>query len=250
MREAWTDIFDNHGIKVVTETDKNKAAYVLNEDQLQAVLAAELRPSDERPTPPITMTVLFDPHRSVVTSGFYYSRRSKTAHRSPEPRMGKEFISSWLEVGDEVLIGNIGHQLFSFKITKVIRPNEAVKLKIARRVNRKTIIARAKKATGKPLKVKTERVEFVRNQFVIAAALLRAESHCEMPACTHALFFKDDGEVYLEVHHIDPLAEGGHDILLNVAALCPHCHRELHFGSRRKILRSKLKLHIAKIHIK
>ncbi|MCD9544043.1 hypothetical protein GLP24_04155 [Photobacterium carnosum] len=41
---------------------------------------------------------------------------------------------------------------------------------------------------------------------------------------------KSNGEPYLEVHHIKPLSQGGEDSLENVKAICPNCHREMHFG--------------------
>ncbi|MBC8673865.1 HNH endonuclease [Aeromonas hydrophila] len=39
-----------------------------------------------------------------------------------------------------------------------------------------------------------------------------------------------DGTPYLEVHHIQPLANGGEDTIQNTMALCPNCHRKRHFG--------------------
>ncbi|WP_342542729.1 HNH endonuclease signature motif containing protein [Paenisporosarcina sp. FSL H8-0542] len=35
---------------------------------------------------------------------------------------------------------------------------------------------------------------------------------------------------YLEVHHIKRLADNGEDSVENAIAVCPNCHRELHFG--------------------
>ncbi|MEQ1936169.1 MAG: HNH endonuclease [Fimbriimonadaceae bacterium] len=61
-----------------------------------------------------------------------------------------------------------------------------------------------------------------------------------MPACGSTLFKKDDGRNFLEVHHVVPLAEGGDDTMANAAALCPMCHRELHFGNLRLIKRLTL----------
>lgn len=50
---------------------------------------------------------------------------------------------------------------------------------------------------------------------------------------------------FLEVHHVVPLADGGVDELGNAAALCPMCHRELHFGRDRLKKRGKLAATIA-----
>ncbi|CAN0604767.1 unnamed protein product, partial [Ectocarpus sp. 12 AP-2014] len=45
---------------------------------------------------------------------------------------------------------------------------------------------------------------------------------------------RENGEPFLEVHHIIPLAESGHDAVENTMALCPNCHREAHFGNERQ----------------
>ncbi len=47
---------------------------------------------------------------------------------------------------------------------------------------------------------------------------------CEKPAP----FRTRDGEPYLETHHIDPLTDGGEDVIENTVALCPNCHRKMH----------------------
>jgi 5-methylcytosine-specific restriction protein A len=37
---------------------------------------------------------------------------------------------------------------------------------------------------------------------------------------------------YLEVHHIKRLADKGSDTTTNSIAVCPNCHRELHYGDK------------------
>jgi 5-methylcytosine-specific restriction endonuclease McrA len=44
---------------------------------------------------------------------------------------------------------------------------------------------------------------------------------------------KTDSSPYLEVHHIISLAKGRNDELLNVLALCPKSHREIHCGNNQ-----------------
>lgn len=59
--------------------------------------------------------------------------------------------------------------------------------------------------------------------------LLRAEGKCE--ACGKpAPFLRKDGTPYLEPHHINRLSDGGLDHPLYVGAICPDCHREIHYG--------------------
>ncbi|WP_081815788.1 HNH endonuclease signature motif containing protein [Phyllobacterium sp. UNC302MFCol5.2] len=79
---------------------------------------------------------------------------------------------------------------------------------------------------------KTENIttRFIRDPNVIAWVLVKAGGICE--ACgTPAPFVREDGEPYLEVHHVRPLAEGGPDGADNAVAACPTCHRRFHHGA-------------------
>lgn len=71
---------------------------------------------------------------------------------------------------------------------------------------------------------------FKRDAYVIAEVLLRANGICER--CGKEAPFKraSDGTPYLEVHHKKMLADGGEDTVENAIAVCPNCHRELHYG--------------------
>lgn len=48
-----------------------------------------------------------------------------------------------------------------------------------------------------------------------------------------APFKREDGMPYLEVHHVVTLAEGGKDTVSNTVAVCPDCHRALHYSKDR-----------------
>jgi 5-methylcytosine-specific restriction enzyme A len=68
---------------------------------------------------------------------------------------------------------------------------------------------------------------------------LRASGTCEN--CEKAAPFKDkNDQPFLEVHHINRLADDGPDIPVNVAAICPNCHREAHFGCDPSAFRERL----------
>ena len=71
---------------------------------------------------------------------------------------------------------------------------------------------------------------FKRSPYVVAEVLHRAAGVCG--SCLKAAPFtrKKDGAPYLEVHHRKQLAHGGEDTVANAIALCPNCHRELHYG--------------------
>lgn len=68
---------------------------------------------------------------------------------------------------------------------------------------------------------------FDSDQIVSEYAKRRADGICQL--CNLPAPFKNhNGDPFLEIHHIVPLAEGGQDIIENVAALCPNCHRKMH----------------------
>lgn len=69
-----------------------------------------------------------------------------------------------------------------------------------------------------------------RNPYVVAEVLEKANGVCERCASPAPFRKKKDGSPYLEVHHLVRLVDGGEDIVKNAIALCPNCHRELHFG--------------------
>lgn len=77
---------------------------------------------------------------------------------------------------------------------------------------------------------------YERNPYVVAEVLIRANGVCER--CNGAAPFirKKDDSPYLEVHHKTRLADGGEDTVENAVALCPNCHRDLHFGKHNKAL--------------
>lgn len=95
------------------------------------------------------------------------------------------------------------------------------------------------KGNTKPRKVSVTSEAYERDSAVVADVLDRANGICELCG-TKAPFVKKDGQPYLEVHHIIPLAEKGPDITDNAVALCPNCHREAHYGTERLQKRKEL----------
>lgn len=74
---------------------------------------------------------------------------------------------------------------------------------------------------------------FVRDPTVKAWVLENAQGVCE--GCeAHAPFSGTDGEPFLEVHHVRRLADKGADQITNAVALCPNCHRALHYAIDRQ----------------
>lgn len=79
----------------------------------------------------------------------------------------------------------------------------------------------------------------VRDPEIIAWILEKADGKCENCG-SPAPFKKNNGEYFLEVHHVRPLGEGGPDTIENTVACCPNCHRQLHYDPARDSLRLKL----------
>jgi hypothetical protein len=232
--------FDNVATKTVTFTDKDKGAYVPTTEQRAVLSAAGVEPGEggENATV-ITIEVVGDPEWADLETSYYGSMRHG-AGRRPEIRIGRDFIH-WAEIGDEIAIGNIGDHVYAWKASAAQSPIVDVASKIAATADAEDLLERARKAKGKPAKQSKTVSDFKRNVAVVAGALARADGSCEMPNCMVALFQKDDGTTFLEVHHIIPLAEDGNDELANAAAICPMCHRELHYGSERLEKREILK---------
>lgn len=72
----------------------------------------------------------------------------------------------------------------------------------------------------------TSRV-YERNPEIAAYAKRRANNNCDLCGKS-APFLDKNGHPYLESHHIEWLSKGGNDVIENVVALCPNCHRKMH----------------------
>lgn len=248
MSADWIWMFDAFGVKQVTRTDKSKAAYVLTQDQCHVLEGAGVLPAASKPAPGFLITVLFDDRRRHVEASYYHSER-EGAGRLPEPRMGHAIISSWLREGDYFCLSRIGSQLFAFKMDNAPVVTEVAAKVIVDSTNAQDVFRNAGRSIGHPSQRTIQTTAYVRNPWVVRAAVLRSGGRCEMPGCRNELFLRDDGSVYLEVHHVIPLGEGGGDHLGNVAALCPRCHRELHFGMSRYDLRQVLMSYVYSLSV-
>lgn len=241
----YRDLFDNYGVKSVSPNDLSKEAYVPDAGQNAALRAAGYIPSNGggAGSTLVSLKVLSDEGASIIGASYYLALR-KEEGRTPEARMGRDIIR-WMAVGDRVLIGNIGSDIFVGKIGHLSLTEIAYA--VAEDGAEADLRAKALRSKRRPTRTVRTVTEFRRNLYVVAAALKRADGRCEVPGCTHSLFQRDTGPYYLEVHHIVPLGEGGEDTLLNVAAICPACHREYHFGTDRSVRRDALLDHVKKL---
>ena len=90
--------------------------------------------------------------------------------------------------------------------------------------------ARAKAKPGESIQPKERRVlTRQRSEAVKVFVQRRANGLCE--ACKKEAPFKTkENRPYLEPHHILRIADGGPDNPHWVAALCPNCHKQVHYG--------------------
>src|SRR5690606_25299604 len=78
---------------------------------------------------------------------------------------------------------------------------------------------------------RTRRAVWHRTRRLIIAEYVHCPSRGKCEGCKQpAPFMRRNGKPYLEVHHVRPLADGGADHPLNVAAVCPNCHRRVTHG--------------------
>jgi 5-methylcytosine-specific restriction protein A len=70
-----------------------------------------------------------------------------------------------------------------------------------------------------------------RSAAVREAVLMRAGGMCEL--CNEPGFLSAASSIYLETHHVVPLANDGLDHPSNVVAICPQDHRRAHFAVER-----------------
>jgi len=89
---------------------------------------------------------------------------------------------------------------------------------------------RLSKASKFPEKVSVVSTSFRRNPDVVAEVLARANGHCEECKSSAPFLRATDNTPFLEIHHKVMLSAGGEDTVENAQAMCPNCHRRLHFG--------------------
>ncbi|SDQ62485.1 HNH endonuclease [Natronobacterium texcoconense] len=82
-------------------------------------------------------------------------------------------------------------------------------------------------------------MRYSRSEAVREYALRAAEGVCQ--GCGEpAPFTGRDGAPFLEVHHLHRRSDGGPDHPDNVVALCPNCHRRVHYGEDGKTFNREL----------
>lgn len=100
--------------------------------------------------------------------------------------------------------------------------------------------------SSSPSQVSSSSTVYVRDPAVKAWVLKQAAGICE--CCNQsAPFNSSDGMPYLEIHHVRRLADQGGDLVSNAVAVCPNCHRELHYGVQSKLMVERLYQSISRL---
>jgi 5-methylcytosine-specific restriction protein A len=92
----------------------------------------------------------------------------------------------------------------------------------------------------KPKKKKTQTTQYERCPKVVAAILSIANGKCENCKENAPFVSRKDNSPYLEVHHIKRLADNGSDTTTNAVAVCPNCHKALHYSNKSEELANNL----------
>ena len=87
---------------------------------------------------------------------------------------------------------------------------------------------------------------FARDPRLKAWLLVNSRGLCEF--CGSRAPFEEAPDMpYLEVHHVVPLVEQGWDAPENAVALCPNCHRAMHYAGDREERRRRLYRLVARL---
>ncbi len=105
---------------------------------------------------------------------------------------------------------------------------EKSRAKSSRKLTTEALHAYINKAPKKPGTVQTKSTSYYRNQYIVEYVRRRANGRCEL--CNQlGPFIIADNLPFLEVHHLIWLSDGGEDTIENTVALCPNCHRKMHY---------------------
>jgi 5-methylcytosine-specific restriction enzyme A len=157
--------------------------------------------------------------------------------------LGVFACSSWEYSQGEDLKGNERRAI----VFHLIRPEgsaptaDAADVGMPDQLRRRALEAGSQAVQKTPREAK--RLFYERSAAVREYVLRRAEGTCE--ACgTKAPFRMTDGTPYLEPHHTRRLSDGGPDHPRWVGAVCPNCHREIHYGANGDEKNRSLQRHL------
>lgn len=111
---------------------------------------------------------------------------------------------------------------------EIFKANEIHLQKVSKRLSDEEILLRAKNSHKLPGNRQVISHHYDRDPNVAEYAKRRAKGICQL--CKKpAPFIDKNGDHFLETHHIVWLSKGGDDTIENTVALCPNCHRKMHY---------------------
>lgn len=176
--------------------------------------------------------ILESEHRSKESSPPDYKYKLKLlCERITEPKsflFDKDFFTNELPVEIKSTAKKIETEENDDELHQInIELEQLVKSSLSSKKQRRK---RLEKASKKAIRKKVTTYVFIRNPDVIAETLDRANGVCEKCESKAPFIRAKDSTPYLEVHHEKMLSEGGDDHPTNTIALCPNCHRKMHYG--------------------
>lgn len=172
-----------------------------------------------------------------------HSRNGRALHlfRSLGKGKGQEYVGEFVYADHSIIDGPdrdnnirkvIVFDLVSVRTAEILESSDAMvaNIHVPKTLAEARILAiEASTAVGIKSGQSAVRNLYVRSRAVKDYVLMRADGICE--SCLKpAPFFRMNGSPYLEPHHTTRVSEGGADHPRFVGAICPSCHREIHYG--------------------
>lgn len=212
--------------KEVSHNDATKGYYYVTVAQQRVISLAGIKPAT-RDEDPIE---IYAPETDEILWTTYYRTYLEAENTKHEIRMGRGLVN-WYSEGDVILFGTNGRRVYVCKVAEGERTKEEEdedKEKFAKCLDKQSLIDMVKKVKRRAPQRRVTTTVFERDPYIREYARRRSDSRCEMPGCSYRGFKKTDGTRYIEVHHVQSLADQGFDVVENVAAVCANCHRKAH----------------------
>lgn len=229
--------FGNYAIKTVSKTDVGKGAYLPDKGQREIMTELGIVPIHDNH---IQIKELFT--NNILTVSYYPSERVGSG-RGAEIRMGLTDLMSYISRNDEILFTNDSNNVFIYNLSNLSNldsDNNVNEENIYSQVDVKLLRERATNINIMPSQVEQIVRVYPRNNVLRTYVKERSNYSCEMPGCDYIGFNKNDGKKYIEIHHVTPLSEGGEDSINNTVALCPNCHRKIHYSENKEEIKLSL----------
>lgn len=226
--------FENYAIKTVSKTDVEKGAYLPNKAQREIMTSVGIVPIHDKH---IQLKELFS--NNILTASYYPSERVGSG-RGAEIRMGLTDLISYISRDDEILFTHDNNSIFIYNLSNLNSDDNINETNIYSQIDIELLKEKVININTTPSQIEQTIKTYPRNNILRTYVKERSGYSCEMPDCTYVGFDKNDGKKYVEIHHINPLSQGGEDSINNTVALCPNCHRKIHYAKNKEELKQLL----------